>query len=492
MKTKKIFVKIVSIALAAIMAFAVTGCKPKTNDKGEITISDDNPRKDDLGDDVYVSVLDLGFGTAWVNAAAEAYKAKTGINVYVTGDSDLSGTVATKMGTNSVKDDLYFSAFTTQNMNRWTRNNLLVPIDDVLSESVYGTSATSRVADPYFLKLGKVGDKTYSTPYIYANWGMIYNEELLGKIESRGEYTKGEFPKTMRGLVDLCAAVKDANLTNERTGHTVSPFSCGLGVLYMDNLFYTLWYQLDPEGWHKFFDQNNAASFDRTTFDNDAARTAMEWVYELMGPVDNAHNNMVGNSQNHTESQTSFVNGDCVFTFCGTWFETEMKTTLDQVGMTGYRYTAYPVIDSADAEANKKYSQPNLPGESFFIPSDAANVAGAKDFLSFIMSEEGVAAASEAISQPVCYTSDKTIEMTRFGNDIAAAVNSSEKLYRFSENDVFKTGACTLFQSQTNPFSAMAACSVSGTKSEIAAELVTREADALADNWTTYTRVLDD
>lgn len=491
MKTKKAISKFVIAVLAFVMAFAVTGCETDSP-RGEITVPDSNPRKADLGDDVYVSVLDLGFGTDWVKAAADAYTAKTGIRVFVTGDADLSGTVATKMGTSAEKEDLYFSAFTTQNMNRWTKNNLLAPIDDILSESVYGTSATSRVADPYFLKLGKVGDKTYSTPYIYANWGMIYNEDLLGKIESRGEYTKGEFPKTMRGLVDLCAAVKDANLTNTRTGNTVSPFSCGLGVLYMDNLFYALWYQLDPEGWHKFFDQNNAAAFDRTTFDNDAARTAMEWVYELMNPVDNAHNNMVGNNQNHTESQTSFVNGDCVFTFCGTWFETEMKKTLQDVGMTSYRYTAYPVINSADAEANKCYSQPNLPGESFFIPSDAQNVAGAKDFLSFIMSEEGVAVASAAISQPVCYSSNKEIQMTRFGSDIASAVNASEKLYRFSENDVFKTGACTLFQSQTNPFSAMAACSISGGKENVAQTLVSREADALAKNWTNFTRVLDD
>lgn len=490
MKAKNLFTKIALVAFAAMLAFAITGCD-NVEKRGEITISDDNPRKAELGDDVYVSVLDLGFGTSWVKAAAEAYTAKTGIRVYVTGDSDLSGTVATKMGTNAEKEDLYFSAFTTQNMNRWTKNNLLAPVDDILTESVYGTSAVSRVADPYFLKLGKVGDKTYSTPYIYANWGMIYNEELLGKFESRGEFEKGKFPKTMRGLVDMCAAVKEANLTNERTGRTIAPFSCGLGVLYMDNLFYTLWYQLDPEGWHEFFDQNNAAAFDKNTFDNAAARTAMEWVYELMAPQTSANNNMVGNSQNHTESQTSFVNGDCVFTFCGTWFETEMKKTLDQVGMTGYRYTAYPVISDADAQAGKLYSQPNLPGEAFFIPSDAANVAGAKDFLSYLMSEEGVAVASKAISQPVCYTSDKTIEMTRFGNDIAAAVNASEKLYRFSENDVFKTGACTLFQSQTNPFTAMANCSVSGTKAEVAQKLVTREADAIAKNWTNYTKVLD-
>ena len=82
-------------------------------------------------------------------------------------------------------------------------------------------------------------------------------------------------------------------------------------------------------------------------------------------------------------------------------------------------------------------------------------MTGAKDFLAFLLSEDGVTVASTAISQPVCYTSDKEIQMTSFGNDIAAAVKDSEKLYCFSENDVFKTGACSLFKSQPSPFYAM-------------------------------------
>lgn len=490
MSGKSVMSRIMLLIVALAMAFVTIGCD-KNSPRGEITVPDSNPRKADLGDDVYVSVLDLGFGTDWVKAAATAYTEKTGIKVYVTGDADLNSTVATKMGTSAEKDDLFFASFAPQNMNKWVRNNLVVPIDDILTESVYGTSAESRVADTYFLKLGKVGDKTYSTPYIYSNWGIIYNEELLGKIESKGEYTKGEFPKTMRGLVDMCEAVNEAQLVNERTGKTIRPFSCGLSVRYMNNLFYTLWYQLDPAGWRKFYDQNNVAAFDRTTFENDAARTAMEWIYELINPIDQLHNNMVGNSQNHTESQTSFVIGDCVFTFCGTWFETEMKKTIAQVGMSSYRYTAYPVISEADAQEGKLYSQPNLPGEAFFIPSDAQNVTGAKDFLAFLLSEDGVTVASTAISQPVCYTSDKEIQMTSFGNDIAAAVKDSEKLYCFSENDVFKTGACSLFKSQPSPFYAMVGCSISGDKKKIAETIVTREADALADKWTDHTDILD-
>ena len=153
-----------------------------------------------------------------------------------------------------------------------------IVVDDILSDTTYGTAATTRVADDTLLKLGKVDEAVYAIPYIYSNWGLIYNSALLEKIDSYGEYTKGEFPKTMQGLIDLCTATKNANLKNDVTGRTVSPFSCGISVLYMDNLFYALWYQQDPASWRAFFDQNNPDAFDRSTFDNETVREAISWV----------------------------------------------------------------------------------------------------------------------------------------------------------------------------------------------------------------------
>ena len=470
---KKLGVKIVVFCLACAFAFSLTACG---GGKG--------------GSDgtVWVSVLDKGFGSEWVRAVAAEYKKDTGITVEVSADPDLANTVQTKMGTAAEKDDLYFATFTTQNMNKWTKNKWLASTDDVLADTTYGTSASSRAMDDMLLKLGKAGDVTYSVPYIYSNWGMIYNQELLDKIESNGAYTKGQFPATVQGLIDLCAAIKSAELTNTRTGRTVSPFSCGLSVNYMDNLFFALWYQIDPAGWRAFFDQNDASAFNESTFDNEATKQAMEWVYKLMKPTPST-DNLVSTTQNHVEAQTSFVNGDCVFTFCGTWFETEMKKTLADTGMTSHRYTAYPTIAGGD----KLYSQPNLPGESFFIPSDALNVEGAKDFLAYLMSEKGVAIASQTISQPVCFTTDRETNFTAFGEDIRTAVTNSEKLYRFSENDVFKTGACTLFQSQTNPFVAISRITnTTDTSAAIASRYVKSEARAIKDAWKTFTRVLDD
>ena len=446
------------------------------------------------GDEIYVTVVDAGFGSEWMEAAADAYTEKTGVEVFVTADPDAMSTVNTIMGTNAEKEDLYFTATSAENLNKWAKNKFLEPLDDILSDTTYGTAATTRVADDTLLKLGKVDEAVYAIPYIYSNWGLIYNSALLEKIDSYGEYTKGEFPKTMQGLIDLCTATKNANLKNDVTGRTVSPFSCGISVLYMDNLFYALWYQQDPASWRAFFDQNNPDAFDRSTFDNETVREAISWVYDLMNPQKVNENgqkviktNMVSTAQNNTESQTSFINGDCVFTFCGTWFETEMDQILTETGMSTYHYTAYPTIAGGD----KVYSQPNLPGEMFIIPSDAYNVAGAKDFVKFLLSEEGVAVASETLSQPLCFSTDKQVEFTRFGEEIRNSLSNAEIFYKYSDNDVFSTGALTIFKSP-NPFSKMANCEFGSNKTTIIEAMVKAETDTLAAYWTSYTQALED
>ena len=447
-----------------------------------------------VSEEVYVTVVDAGFGSEWIEAAAETYTEKTGIVVSVTADPDAMSTVNTVMGTNAEKEDLYFSATSAENLNKWAKNEFLIPLDDILADTTYGTAANSRVADDTLLKLGKVDGETYAIPYIYSNWGIVYNSALLEKIDSYGEYTKGKFPTTMQGLIDLCTATKNANLKNDVTGRTISPFSCGIGVLYMDNLFYALWYQQDPASWHAFFDQNDTEAFNRSTFDNETVREAISWVYDLMNPQivkedgqEVIKTNMISTAQNHTESQTSFINGDCVFTFSGTWFETEMDQILSETGMSTYHYTSYPTIEGGD----KVYSQPNLPGEMFIIPSDAYNAEGAKDFLKFLLSEEGVAVASEVISQPFCFSTDKEIQFSQFGKEIRNSLSRAEIFYKYSDNAVYSPGALTIFKSP-NPFSKMANCEFGTDKTTVIDALVKAEADTLATHWKSYTQALKD
>jgi ABC-type glycerol-3-phosphate transport system substrate-binding protein len=335
------------------------------------------------------------------------------------------------------------------------------------------------------LQIGKYGDNTYLLPYVYSNWGLIYNQTYLDQIDSYGEYTKGEWPKTMQGLIDLCTATKSAGLVNARTKQTVKPFSCGLTVNYMNYLFYALWDELDSEGLTAYLNQSNTSMYDASEFNSAEVKQVFETLYDLIGAKSETESNLCSAAEDHLDSQKNFVNGNCVFTFSGVWFETEMQTILKSVGMTSYHYGAYPVINSADQ--NRLYM--NLPGEYFFIPSDAENVWGAKDFLAFCMSEEGIAAAERKLSMPLAYTTDEKVEFTSFGKEIQTVVDNSKKLYVYSTSNIYKTGALTFFLQTTNPFIQMSKYRIT-SKSDIVSKCITTEIAQHNATWDDYMKHL--
>lgn len=260
-----------------------------------------------IGDAVYVKIMDAGLGGEWMNALATAYCEETGITVEVSPDPNLTTSSETVMGApNSQKDDIYFVAHGNSNWLDWTNKNKIAALDDVLSSDKYGTAAIDRARDENIAKMGKYGDSVYLLPYIYSNWGLIYNQGYLDKIESYGEYTKGQWPATMQGLIDLCTATKAAKITNTRTGKTVKPFSCGMTVNYMRYMFYTLWDELDSEGLTSYLDQNDRSAFNSTEFNSPEVKQVFEILYDLIGATSETESNLCAASEDHLASQTNF------------------------------------------------------------------------------------------------------------------------------------------------------------------------------------------
>ena len=473
--------KLLSILFAGVLgvaALAMAGCQGSRGPGGG----------GEIGEDVYVTVIDAGFGSGWMEDLADAYYELTGVTVHVASDPSLVAGVETKMGQNVEKDDIYFVAQGVRNWRKWSSQGLMEPLDSVLTSDKYGTPAIERYKndDATLKKIGKFGDTQYMLPYIYAMWGIVYNQNYLDRIESNGTYTKGEFPDTVQGLIDLCAAVKEANLTNPRTGKTVSPFSAGMRVNYMDYLYLALWYEKDPEGFTAYWNQNDRSGYDATEFDSAESLAAMEQVFDLIGAKSETESNLVGAAQNHLEAQNSFVNGDSVFTFSGSWFESETSKLISEVGLTDYHFSAFPSGISAE---NPKLTTMNLPGEYLFVPSDAVNVAGALDFLTFMVSEQGVAVFQRSISQQCVFTTDTEVELTPFGQDIDEAAESAVKVYKFSDTDLYNCGALRLFEQQQNPFLGMARYDVK-SKSDIHASCILTEVAHHKSVWQNYIAAL--
>ena len=380
----------------------------------------------------------------------------------------------------SEKEDMYFVGQQMNNWIKWTRNGLIASIDDVLSSDKYGVPASERVVDSSILDMGKIDGSHYLTSYVYSSWGFVYNQSYLNRIDSYGEYTKGEWPETVQGLLDLCTAVNNAKIVNNRTKQTVKPFGCGFTVNYMNWLFNGLWYEIDPNGYNDYYNYNDQkGGFPTDKLVTPATIKAMQTVYDLIDPKSSSESNAVSWSQNHTESQQSFVNGDCVFAFTGSWFETEMKNILTEVGLTDYRFGAYPVYNEGD----KTTLMMNLPGETFVIPSEAVNVDGAKDFLTFVLSEKGVAASSKKLGFPMIYSTDEDVALSSFGQEIAAVSEKANLAYVYSQNDVYRTGALELFLSEPKPILQIA----KGASSRSAVEdLLRNEAVHHSGLWSEY------
>ena len=422
-----------------------------------------------VGDDVYVTVIDKGLGSEWIKAAATAYYEETGITVKTAADPFLVGSCETAMNSSGEKEDLYFVAQGSSNWAKWINRNYIADITSVLDSTLYGTSARERCIDAYGLSTGAKDGKNYLVPYVYTNWGIAYNKELLQKIESRGEYKKGEFPATVQGLLDLAAATKAANLKSSRTGNTVKPFACDLVNDYMKYFFFNLWGQLDKTGFDAYWSQNDRSGYKSELLNTPAVKTALEAVFDVIGAESSTNSNLVSSSQDNYDSQTSFLNGDCVAVFTGSWFESEMSQTLSERDIT-VGYAGFPKVNGQTEAALSV----NFPGEYFFIPSSAQNVAGAKDFLAFLMSEKCVAKVAKTLNQPLLFSTDQNVAYSAFGQDVANAVQTPQKLYAYSDADVFSSGALWLFRNTTNPFSAMAKYSIKD-KADIQSKVIDSE-----------------
>ena len=100
----------------------------------------------------------------------------------------------------------------------------------------------------------------------------------------------------------------------------------------------------------------------------------------------------------HTQSQTEWLNGNAVFLPCGSWLENESGiSTLGSVeAVDAFGMTVYPVPSLTAADAMPFEAIFASSGENFFVPAQAANVQGGKEWLRMLFSKTGASYFSEA------------------------------------------------------------------------------------------------
>ena len=185
---KKLWKKIVCIALAAVTVFPVAACgKPK------------RPRSETLT----ITVSNLGFGTAWLDAIAKEFENAYNVSVVVT-PTIIQGSLLTQLETGYQLDDLCMFAGVSAVWDTM-RKGKFMEIDDVWSSTVDGESKTiAEKALPELAEAYKFQNHYYSMPFITEMGGMAYNKTTLDKLYGAGNWT---LPTTTGELNEMCADI---------------------------------------------------------------------------------------------------------------------------------------------------------------------------------------------------------------------------------------------------------------------------------------------
>ena len=101
---------------------------------------------------------------------------------------------------------------------------------------------------------------------------------------------------------------------------------------------------------------------------------------------------------NHTQSQTEWFNGKGVFLPCGSWLENESGVSslgsVEAVDAFGMSVSPVPSLTTSDVLPYEAIFA--SAGENFFVPAQAANVQGGKEWLRALFSRTGASYFSQA------------------------------------------------------------------------------------------------
>ncbi len=393
--------KIAATVLCGATVFALAACG---GDKDK-----DSHNAGDNGE-INVMLLDTGIGTTFLDDIADEFYNQTGITVNISSDPLLDDDLAQSMRTGVATDDLYMSGLTYGWVD-WVASDTIEDLTDLCNEEYAdGSTINGRIASP-IRDLGKIGDHRFIIQFTYCPTGIVYNQDMLNDLYKKGIAESNVFPTEWDKLVKLVKAVSSADYkyNKDKTYGMV----WGDSEYDLMDTFKTLWAQSDYSVYQDYFRQEE--TLDQNLFINTERTKALEALYDLIDPTNGQSSTSVPKmiTASHTDSYRSFLKGDALMCFAGSWFETETSGLRD--GNTfDYRFAAVPAMTGNEINVNINY-----PTEYFFIPKNSENVDKAKQFLKFMLSEENLIGMHNALQTPLAFDyDDSSLDLTDWGADV--------------------------------------------------------------------------
>ena len=376
--------KIIALILTCVMVLGLAACAP-ADTKDTTAGKDTEPSETTQGTVVTdppkeaVTITVAAVSTAftdnypdmWKEIGA-AFEAETGIKVELIENKQLEDIIGPSMQGGEFPDVIYLpvgrpGALTEQ----FIKGNLLTDLSDVLTmkvpgeeklvnEKIAGGFTDSSTTNPYS------DNKTYLAPMFYDPCGLFYN---AGLFEEKG----WEVPKTwddMWKLGDLLAAENEGKDESEKIYLFTYP-TAG----YFDAFLYALMYSV---GGPEFFEK--ATHYEEGIWDTPEGQKCFEIIGKLAtytNPVTPAQ----ANDQDFKMNQQLVLDNKALFMPNGTWITGEMA---DAPRAEGFKWgmTALPAVESGGDGYSYCWFQQS------WIPSGAAHVEEAKQFIAFLYSDK--------------------------------------------------------------------------------------------------------
>ncbi len=315
---------------------------------------------------IEVAALSSGYidayGDMW-KEVCEAFTTETGVNVTLTLEKNLEDVISPSMQGGDYPDVVLLATGREKGLTEnFIKDKLIADITDVLSMTVPGESVTvSSKLIPGFVGTNATnpyGDgKTYLAPMFYSPCGLFYNAGLL---EEKG----WTVPTTWDEMWELGdkAKVEGIDLfTYPTTG-------------YFDAFFYALMYSV---GGPDFF--NKATSYAEGVWDTPEGQQCFDIVTKLASYTAKV-TPAQANESDFSQNQQLILDNKAIFCPNGTWLPGEMA---DAPRADGFKWgmTALPAVSAGGAGASYAFL------EQIWVPSGAANVDAAKQFVAFMYSD---------------------------------------------------------------------------------------------------------
>lgn len=450
--------KLLCVLMTILLVFSFVSCDNTGNggnSSGESVATSEEKKKFEEtygnweGQALEITALDKGLGTEWLKDAARTFNKGTGSKIAVKADEQLNDRLATVVPMDGCSD-IYFSFSAELQWIEWALAGNIEPLNDISDYISYRTEQ--------YAKLGVYDGTRYIMSYVYSPTGFVYNEEYINEIPSHGEFTKGTFPTSWQGLLDMCYSVNN-NWKKTALGQQVVPFSWGASVDDMSYIFKGLWAQVDPEGYNAYWNQPYLASVknneNKSLLVNEKTVKVMDAIASLLNPQKNAKGdyypaNSFSDSLSHSnrDAQQKFLNGLSVFCISGAWFESEMKEQIEDEEISFYRFAAAPLLEASA----KSTVFINAPSEYFMITKKGKNknIALAKAFLKYMASDNAASVfhAATGVPSSIVYRSPSD-SLGKFAKDVDAILSSSVSVIAGSDQLPSLSGAIKLDTNST-------------------------------------------